>query len=149
MHYPGPRTIDFDDVHALNRHFLSLLRQDRRIARRVVGSTEAAVVTAEVLEYIRAELPAHYEWPGNVRELEQCVRNVVIRRVYRPAVPDSERRSMVVDLTATNLSAEALLERYCFALYRRSGSFVEAGRRAGLDRRTIKSKVEAYRRRSL
>jgi DNA-binding NtrC family response regulator len=119
----------------------------RFIATRIVGPEEAEAVTSEVLHWIESHLGADYEWPGNFRELEQCVRNVLIRKEYRPTsrAVDSP---WLVDLREGTLSAEELLEAYCAHVYERSGSFLETARRLGLDRRTVKSKIEAYRKRA-
>ncbi len=57
----------------------------RFIARRIVGTEEAKAVTSEVLEWIENHLGRDYAWPGNFRELEQCVRNILVRKEYRPA----------------------------------------------------------------
>jgi sigma-54 interacting transcriptional regulator len=108
------------------------------MARRVAGA-EADTLAAEVTEWIEEHLEADYAWPGNYRELEQCVKNVLIRRDYRPsrtAAPD-----LAADLRAGRLTAEQLLSRYCAAVYRETGSYEETARRLGLDRRTVKSKV--------
>jgi hypothetical protein len=40
------------------------------------------------------------------------------------------------------LSADAVLGRYCALVYELTGSYVEAGKRLGLDRRTVKEHVE-------
>jgi DNA-directed RNA polymerase specialized sigma24 family protein len=40
------------------------------------------------------------------------------------------------------LSAEALLDRYAALVYRETKSYVETGRRLGLDRRTVKERAE-------
>ncbi|TDI37554.1 MAG: sigma-54-dependent Fis family transcriptional regulator [Acidobacteria bacterium] len=125
-----------DDLHDLVRF----------IARRVVGKEESETVTKEVLEWIGSHLERDYAWPGNVRELEQCVRNIVIRKAYRPAAIGGETGS-VVDLDRSELSAEELLAQYCAVVYARNGSYVETARKLGLDRRTVKSKVEAFHRR--
>jgi len=117
------------------------------IARRVVGDDEATSVADEVSEWMRGHLDESYPWPGNVRELEQCIRNVLIRRDYRTSVACEFRRDAVVDLSATSLTADELVERYCAVAYDRSGSYVEAARRLGIDRRTVKTRVDAFRRR--
>jgi DNA-binding NtrC family response regulator len=120
----------------------------RFIARRIVGPEESDAVTAEVLHWIQSHLGPDYGWPGNFRELEQCVRNILVRREYRP--PSSAADSpWHVDLREGNLTAEELLEAYCAHVYQRSGSFLETARRLGLDRRTVKSKVQAYRERAV
>ncbi len=119
----------------------------RFIARRLVGPEEADPVTSEVLHWIQRHLGPSYGWPGNFRELEQCVRNVLVRKEYRPTSRAMES-PWLVDLREGSLTAEELLEAYCAHLYERSGNYLETARKLGLDRRTVKSKVQAYRRRS-
>ena len=53
------------------------------MARRVAG-VEGDALAGEVLPWIAENLGTEYAWPGNYRELEQCVKNVLIRRNYRP-----------------------------------------------------------------
>jgi transcriptional regulator with AAA-type ATPase domain len=118
----------------------------RFIARRLVGSEEADAVVAEVLQWIDRHIGSDYPWPGNFRELEQCVRNVLVRKEYRPT--SRAAAPWLFDLREGNLTAEELLEAYCAHVYERSGNYLETARRLGLDRRTVKSKVEAYRKRS-
>ena len=115
------------------------------IARRVVGREEAERVTEEVMEWTCGHLDADYEWPGNVRELEQCVRNVVIRKEYRPTPrrPSGSEPSWLSELENGRLSAEELLQHYCRLVYAQTGSYVETARRVGLDRRTVKSKISS------
>ncbi len=121
------------------------------IAKRFVGEDEAEAVSDEVLRWIETSLGESYDWPGNVRELEQCVRNVVIRKEYRPPAaipPASPAGEQWLDAVRRGeLSAEALMEHYCQWVYRQTGSYVETARRLDLDRRTVKSKVEALRKR--
>ena len=122
----------------------------RFIARRCIGQgeqrgrEEAETITEEVIAWITNHLGLDYDWPGNVRELEQCVRNVVIRKEYRPTLVGRDASSSVVDLESATLTAEELVEKYCTAVYKRTGNYLETARRLGLDRRTVKSKVEAF-----
>ena len=101
-------------------------------------------VAEEVISWITNHLGLDYGWPGNVRELEQCLRNVVIRKEYRPTLVGRAASSSVVDLESATLTAEELLEKYCAAVYQRTRNYLETARRLGLDRRTVKSKVEAF-----
>jgi len=80
---------------------------------------------------------------GNYRELEQCVKNVLIRRNYRPAGagPADAVEEFVEDARAGRLTAGELLARYVTVVYSRTGSYEETARRLGLDRRTVKAKV--------
>jgi transcriptional regulator with AAA-type ATPase domain len=119
------------------------------VAQRLLGEGEGAAVATEVTSYIEAELGLDYPWPGNMRELEQCVRNVVVRRQYRPpqanADPSADAGPMTAlaqGLAAANLSAEAVLSRYCTLVYARAGSYEAAARILQLDRRTVKQKVD-------
>jgi transcriptional regulator with AAA-type ATPase domain len=113
------------------------------IARRVVDA-EAEVLAAEVEEWIVQHLGRDYDWPGNIRELEQCVRNVLIRKAYRP--PQSHARSPQEEFAKafTNgmLTADELLRRYCTLVYAQTGSYQETAQRLQLDRRTIKGKID-------
>jgi transcriptional regulator with AAA-type ATPase domain len=119
----------------------------RFLSGRIVGPEEAEAVTSEVIAWIEGTLGRDYDWPGNVRELEQCVRNVVVRKEYRPTPKRRAVHPGLVDLAEAGLTAEELIERYCLITYERTGSYLETARRLGLDRRTVKSKVLAFRKR--
>jgi transcriptional regulator with AAA-type ATPase domain len=115
------------------------------MTRRTVGD-EAERCLPEVEAWIAAHLPADYAWPGNYRELEQCVRNVIIRRSYQPlaqAAGDNES-AFFARFRAGQLNADELLAHYAARVYRLTGSYEEAARRMGVDRRTVKAKVEQY-----
>ncbi|MBI4564002.1 MAG: hypothetical protein HY716_04825 [Planctomycetes bacterium] len=83
-------------------------------------------------------------WPGNFRKLEQCVRNVLVRRQYRPLPPAA--RSPTVELgeavAAGRLSVEELLWRYTTLVYAQTSNYQETARRLGLDRRTVRSRID-------
>jgi transcriptional regulator with AAA-type ATPase domain len=114
------------------------------IARRVAGTTEAEAVCEETERWIAHHLGDDYPWPGNVRELEQCVRNVMIRGEYRPprAIAADARARLMEGVVSGALSADDLLRRYCTLVYAQTGSYQETGRRLGLDRRTVREKVD-------
>jgi transcriptional regulator with GAF, ATPase, and Fis domain len=112
------------------------------LSERIAGPEHGPELTREVLAWVEQELGADYAWPGNVRELEQCVRNVLVRRRYRPARRKPTKSALDQALLDEKLDAEALLDRYCALMYRETGSYVETGRRLGLDRRTVKERVE-------
>ena len=117
------------------------------VSERVVGPDGAAGLADEVLACVERDLGPDYPWPGNVRELEQCVRNVLVRKEYRPpAAPGSGRPGDVAaELERGGLTAEELLRRYCTLVYARTGSYQETARRLQLDRRTVKRHVDPER----
>jgi transcriptional regulator with AAA-type ATPase domain len=113
----------------------------------LVTDQDLESVTTEVVSWIGSNLGPDYPWPGNFRELEQCVRNVLIRGSYHPAassapVGETPLTELASEIEEMRLDAEGLLRRYITFVYFRSGSYVEAARRLGLDRRTVKSRVD-------
>ena len=120
------------------------------MVRRSVGE-EAERVIPEVRDWVRKNLPADYAWPGNYRELEQCVRNIVIHGSYHPLESNEAagEDAFFGQFQRGELTAEDVLAHYAAVVYRQAGSYEEAARRLGLDRRTVKAKVEAFLRRSL
>jgi len=115
------------------------------MVRRSVGD-EAERCLPEVEAWVDSHLPAAYGWPGNYRELEQCVRNVIIRRSYRPL---ADRESSVGDEFLTRfragaLTADEVVSYYAAQVYRQTGSYENTARQLGIDRRTVKSKVETF-----
>jgi transcriptional regulator with AAA-type ATPase domain len=116
------------------------------MTRRVAGD-ESDALAEDVSGWIAGNLPVDYRWPGNYRELEQCIKNVLIRRDYRPlgAARANADEDLAASLAHGRLTAEDLLSRYCASVYRQTGSYEETARRLGLDRRTVKSKVDRVR----
>ncbi len=109
------------------------------MVRRTVGD-EAERCLPEVESWIAGNMPAGYAWPGNYRELEQCVRNIVIRQSYRPVAKEEPFER----IRNGNMTADEILSWYAALVYRKAGSYEEAARRLGLDRRTVKARVDAY-----
>jgi len=113
------------------------------ITRRVVGD-HAEEVAREVQSWIVEHLGSDYPWPGNIRELEQCVRSILIRKEYQPAVAHlaSTREEFASAIDDGSLTADELLQRYCTLVYARTGNYQETARRLQLDRRTVKAKID-------
>ena len=116
----------------------------RFVGERIAGHEEAESLAAEVLAWIEQELGADYPWPGNVRELEQCVRNVLVRKQYRPqSRPKKDPREELADgVSQGRLTAKELLRQYCTLVYSQTANYQETARRLGMDRRTVKSHVD-------
>ncbi len=113
------------------------------MARRVAGA-EAEELARDATAWVDQNLGRDYAWPGNYRELDQCVRNVLIRRDYRPSKPARTEPldQAVDDFRKGHFTAEDLLSRYATIVYSRTGSYEETARRLRIDRRTVKSKVD-------
>ena len=113
------------------------------ISQRVAGS-EGKKLVREVKVWIKDKLGLDYTWPGNIRELEQCVRNIMIRKEYHPAVikGSGADESLMASLHAEELTLEALCSLYCAWIYERVGSYAETARRLGIDRRTAKKYID-------
>jgi transcriptional regulator with AAA-type ATPase domain len=113
------------------------------VARRIAGM-EGEELAGEVTGWIEQHLERGYSWPGNYRELEQCVRNVLIRRDYRPsrAAAEDPIEQFTADLRAGHLTADQALSRYATMVYKQTGSYEETARRLQIDRRTVKSKID-------
>jgi transcriptional regulator with AAA-type ATPase domain len=120
----------------------------RFITRRIAGE-DASGLAKQIEQWIVKNLDADYAWPGNVRELEQCIRNILVRQDYRPRSaakpPDSAdlREALAAAFVAGSLTADELLSRYCTLVYSQTRSYEETARKLKLDRRTVKSKVDA------
>jgi len=117
----------------------------RFLAFRIAGD-EGESLAQEVEMWIAENLPADYPWPGNIRELEQCVRNVLVRQAYSPRTPADSTVSAglrwLADAEAGRSSAEQLLRHYATWLYAKQGTYEAVAKIMGLDRRTVKSKIE-------
>jgi transcriptional regulator with AAA-type ATPase domain len=112
------------------------------MTRRTVGAAADAAYPA-VRDWIHREMPPGYRWPGNYRELEQCVRNVLIRKSYRPLSAAAVSDSFWGAFEGATLTADEVLNHYARRVYEKTRSFSEAARVMGIDRRTVKARVEA------
>lgn len=142
-HYP-------DDLHTLV-HALS---------HRLIG-TDCEDFARDAAGWIEANLGADYPWRGNIRELEQCVSGILIRGHYLPSnvsppetmsspppthngpqKKDPNDQQWLRQAERGTLTADELLQHYCHWVKQRSGSYEATARRLGLDRRTVKAKIQ-------
>ena len=113
------------------------------LAQRIAGDEEGPTLAKQTGQWIKQNLPADYPWPGNVRELEQCIRSVLVHGEYVPPKLTGSGTDLASKLSEGAISAEDLVRHYCTVIYAKTGSYEEAARRLGLDRRTVKAKVDA------
>jgi DNA-binding NtrC family response regulator len=117
----------------------------RFICSRVAGEEEAESLAAEVTRAIADSPGPGYAWPGNFRELEQCVRSVMLRGTYQPrtaAVPTDARQRIARNIVAGQFTADDLLRNYCTLLYAASRNYSTVAEQLGIDRRTVRAKVD-------
>jgi DNA-binding NtrC family response regulator len=113
-----------------------------------LAPSEPDSIVKDSLEWIERHLPADYPWPGNFRELEQCVRNIVIHNAYD--FSGIAQTALVGKLGGTlnqmeslTIQAEELLCRYCTYAYWKTRTFESAAELLGLDRRTLRGKLDS------
>ncbi len=81
---------------------------------------------------------------GEERDLEQCVRSIMIHNSYQPRRHLPEAAALMREAT---LTAEELLQCYSTIVQAKTGSYHEPARILDIDRRTVRTKVEAWARR--
>jgi DNA-binding NtrC family response regulator len=116
------------------------------VAGKLVPEKEAEVLTGDVLAWIDEHLGADYAWPGNVRELEQCVRNILVRGEYHPleraSRPVGAMAGFLAEVRAGRLTLERLSDLYITLVYRQDPNYVHAADALGIDRRTVKARID-------
>jgi DNA-binding NtrC family response regulator len=114
--------------------------------RQITGRTDHALA-GRVLEVIDKRLGKSYAWPGNVRELAQCIRRVMLKHDYegQRTGDDKPDNVFLTGIEAGTLTAEQVLDGYCKKIYEKLGTYEETSRVTGLDRRTVKKRVQNNR----
>jgi len=121
------------------------------VSQRFVGNDsenndDAQGLTDQAIDWIEKNLGETYPWSGNIRELEQCVSGIMIRGRYLPAGTTSSKStypSWVQKAVNGELNSDQLTQHYCRWIYEKIGSYDGAARHLGIDRRTVKAKIEA------
>jgi DNA-binding NtrC family response regulator len=135
------------------------------VAQRCMGDRaqreQVARLTGIATDWIErsSALGRNYPWPGNFRELEQCVRNIIIRGEYHPALfqadslpkehatspqprrPSTASEQLGRDVQQGNLSLDELLDRYCSLVYSQTGNIAQTARKLQKHRRTVQSRI--------
>ncbi len=110
----------------------------RALVLRMVDPAVADEVTAEVQAQIAAVRGPRYRWPGNVRELAQVARNVLVHGRCDPVEASAEASADGDEV----VPLEVMQRRYVREVHARCGSYREAGRRLGIDWRTVRAWVD-------
>ncbi len=117
----------------------------------VISGSENPPLVERVLDVIDKQLGVDYPWPGNVRELAQCIRRVIVKRHYEGHGAENTgiREKLADGITTGSLTADELLNGYCRLLYDRCGTYEDVARQTGLDRRTVKKRIETHKKEHL
>lgn len=124
-----------DDLHSLTQH----------LARKI-ACDDSESLGQQACDWILRNLGPNYPWRGNIRELEQCVSSIMIRGCYVAADPIAATTANINwtrDAIACQLTADQLLQRYCTWSYHHTSSYEASARQLGIDRRTVKAKVDS------
>jgi DNA-binding NtrC family response regulator len=110
-----------------------------------IAGPQAQRLAPELTAEIERGLGKGHTFPGNVRELEQTVRRILLtgRCTLADARSTSATDPLDDALRRSAIDADALVQRYCAALYQRTPSYVEVARITGLDRRTVKKHIDS------
>ena len=134
-----------------------LLELTRFIAKGILIQLpeEADSLASEVVHWVEQHFGNSYDWPGNIRELEQCVRNVLIRKSYTPTglIPSAVLNKVPVrpaqgvdtfvrSLLDGEMTLDQVSELYVTMVYAQLGQYDLAGKKLGIDWRTVKDKVK-------
>lgn len=118
------------------------------VSRRFTGndSDDAQGLTDQVVNWIEKNLGPDYPWSGNIRELEQCVSGIMIRGDYLPTGNTLSKPAFprwMHNAVTGSLTADQLLQHYCCWVYQSEGTYERVAQRLGIDRRTVKAKMQA------
>lgn len=101
----------------------------------------ACAISERCAKQIRDTLGDGYHWPGNFRELEQCVRNLILRGRYN-SIGSDIGDTLAEALRDVRCTADELLSAQCRAAYARLGTYQAVAAELGIDRRTVRAKME-------
>ena len=113
------------------------------VAQKLAGS-DAEQFADQATTWIQNNLGNNYAWRGNTRELEQCVSSILIRGEYAPNNAGKARNpaDWLAEIASGDLTVDEVLNRYCTFTYFKTNSYEAASRKLGIDRRTVKSRVD-------
>ena len=141
-----------EDLRALVYYVATRFTGDESSTSGESDSSDADGLTDQTVDWIEKNLGLDYPWAGNIRELEQCVSGVMIRGHYVPAELSSNRStagatfpSWIHQAFDGTLNADQLLQHYCHWIHQQRGTYEGAAKHLGIDRRTVKAKIEALK----
>ena len=108
------------------------------ICKKLFGEKGGAELETRIFRILEDAIPDNYDWPGNFRELEQVVRNVVVTGQYYPPKLIKKGDEIGDYYRKTNITMDQWISLYAQKAYENTGSYREAGKRIGVDQRTLK-----------
>lgn len=114
----------------------------------VAGVPDRSSRTEQVTGWIHHQVGENYSWPGHLAELARCVRARLLGQPFQqtrlPAWAPKEGlpAAFMAGLSEGGVDATTLLSRYCTWVYRQTGSYVATAARLGIDRRTVRKRID-------
>ena len=101
----------------------------------------------DALAAVKAVLGQEVEWyaPRHAPHAKDKPRQPHPLSYHRVAMiaPESDVVALAAQISALSLDADRLLQLYATLAYHRTGSYVGAAEKLGLDRRTVKAKIDS------
>ncbi|MCC7074580.1 MAG: sigma-54-dependent Fis family transcriptional regulator [Deltaproteobacteria bacterium] len=117
----------------------------RYLAQQIAGPDEGDALAAAALAAL-TRVPEGYPWPGNVRELAQQVRAVLVHGALdAAALAKATPADWLARARAGALTVDELITGYVRHVHAQVGSYDGTAKRIGLDRRTVKARLQGGR----
>ena len=104
---------------------------------------DAAGRAEGIADWLEQKLGRVYDWPGHLAELSRYVRaRLVGCDIEPPPATRDVPATFWAGVAEGELDADTLLSRYCTWVYALTGSYVATASRLGIDRRTVRKRVD-------
>ena len=111
------------------------------ICKKLFGEKGGDEIGPRIYKVLEDTIPSDYSWAGNFRELEQAIRNILVTGRYASPEPLDSEEEINDYYQKSNITMAQWIGLYANRAYENFGSYREAGKRIGVDQRTLKKWV--------